>query len=106
MVRCVGTRGRGSSWRQGDGATCSGPGGLSSIPELFPGEKEKVEGVEIAQEAQAEALIEPRTAPSFLDDGSITLHLPPENSERAGGADREASGVDEADGSGDDAGTS
>lgn len=73
------------------------PGGLSSIPELFPGEKEKVDGIEISQEAQTEGLVEPRTEPSFLDGGPITLHLGPEGSERTGDASDDSSGQEETD---------
>ncbi|GAA1488598.1 hypothetical protein [Brachybacterium sacelli] len=71
------------------------PGGLSSIPELFPGEKEKVEGLEIAQEAQAESQVEPRAEPSFLDGGPITLRLRPDGSDREGDADHDDSASEE-----------
>ena len=44
-----------------------------SLPEVFPGQNERADGIEIAHEAQGTELADASPGPSFLDAGTITL---------------------------------
>ncbi|QCR54550.1 hypothetical protein C1N80_13850 [Brachybacterium sp. SGAir0954] len=44
-----------------------------SLPEVFPGQNERADGIEIAYESGATEHVDPTTGSSFLDSGTITL---------------------------------
>ncbi|UVY83530.1 hypothetical protein NLU66_15110 [Brachybacterium sp. NBEC-018] len=44
-----------------------------SLPEVFPGQNERADGIEIAHESGATEHLGPSADPSFLDSGTITL---------------------------------
>lgn len=51
------------------------PGSVPSLPEVFPGQNERVEGIEGSASGPVHALVEPITEPTFLDSGRIVLEV-------------------------------
>lgn len=44
-----------------------------SLPEVFPGQNERADRIEIVHEPAATELLEPSAGPSSLDSGTVTL---------------------------------